>query len=226
MPPVSSKNIVTYGPKGNSVRPITAHQEKMISAIKTQDLVFAVGPAGTGKTYTAVALAVKALKNKQVKKIILTRPVVEAGEHLGYLPGDLEEKVAPYLRPIYDVLNDLLSMEKRRYYQENDIIELAPLAYMRGRTLHHAFVILDEAQNTTSAQMKMFLTRMGLNSKIVITGDITQIDLPNPNRSGLIEAMKILKDTQGISFIHFDEHDVVRNSLVKSIIKAYAQLNV
>lgn len=221
--PLSSQDIVIHGPRGVLVRSITASQERMIEAVKAQDLVFAIGPAGTGKTYAAVALAVKALKSKQVKKIVLTRPVVEAGERLGYLPGDLEEKVAPYLRPMYDVLNDLVSSEKRRYYQENDIIELAPLAYMRGRTLHNAFVILDEAQNTTATQMKMFLTRMGLGAKFIITGDPTQIDLPHPSRSGLVEAVRILKDTKGISFIHFGEQDVVRNPLVKSIIKAYAQ---
>ena len=219
--PSSKKDILTYGPQGAFVRPITTNQENMIAAVGEQDMVFAVGPAGTGKTYTAIALAVRALKSKQVKKIILTRPVVEAGERLGYLPGDLEEKVAPYLRPMYDVLNELLSHEKRKYYQENDIIELAPLAYMRGRTLHHAFVILDEAQNTTATQMKMFLTRMGLNTKFIITGDATQIDLPHPDRSGLLEAMKVLRDTKGISFIHFDEHDVFRHPLVRSIINAY-----
>ncbi len=217
----NKKAIITHGARGALVRPRTANQEKLIAAVNNKDMVFAVGPADTGKTYTAVALAVRALKNKQVKKIILTRPVIEAGERLGYLPGDLEEKIAPYLRPVYDALDNVLSSEKRRYYQEKDIIELAPLAYMRGRTLHHTFVILDEAQNTTTTQMKMFLTRMGLNTKFIITGDPTQIDLPQQHPSGLLKALEVLKDIQDIAFIHFDNNDVVRHTLVKSIIKAY-----
>ena len=223
LPPTLKKGVITHGPRGTLIRARTANQEKLVASVDAQDMVFATGPAGTGKTYTAVALAVRALKRKQVKKIILTRPVVEAGERLGYLPGDLEEKISPYLRPVYDALDDLLSPEKRKYYQENDIIELAPLAYMRGRTLQHAFVILDEAQNTTPTQMKLFLTRMGLHTKFVITGDATQTDLPSQQRSGLVEALETLKDIPGIGFVHFDEQDVVRHPLVKQIIKAYDQ---
>jgi len=221
--PAHNKAVILHGTQGTLIRPKTAHQEKLVAAVETHDMVFAIGPAGTGKTYTAVALAVKALKLKQVKKIILTRPVVEAGERLGYLPGDLEEKIAPYLYPVYDVLDDLLSPAKRKEYQENGMIEMAPLAYMRGRTLQQAFVLLDEAQNTTSAQMRMFLTRMGLNAKILITGDVTQTDLPVQQRSGLVEAMDLLRTTPGIAFVHFDDRDVVRHPLVKSVIQAYAQ---
>ncbi|MEL6607068.1 MAG: PhoH family protein [Bacteroidota bacterium] len=223
MPPSLKKGVITHGAGGTLVRARTANQEKLVTAVDTQDMVFATGPAGTGKTYIAVALAVRALKRKQVKKIILTRPVVEAGERLGYLPGDLEEKISPYLRPVYDALDDLLSPEKRKYYQENDIIELAPLAYMRGRTLRQAFVILDEAQNTTPTQMKLFLTRMGLHTKFVITGDTTQTDLPSAQRSGLAAAMDTLRSVSGIGFVHFDEQDVVRHPLVKRIIQAYQQ---
>lgn len=223
MPPTLKKGVITHGARGTLVRARTANQEKLVAAVDAQDMVFATGPAGTGKTYVAVALAVRALKRKQVKKIILTRPVVEAGERLGYLPGDLEEKISPYLRPVYDALDDLLSPEKRKYYQENDIIELAPLAYMRGRTLQQAFVILDEAQNTTPTQMKLFLTRMGLHTKFVITGDTTQTDLPSAQRSGLAVAMETLKDISEIGFVHFDEQDVVRHPLVKRIIRAYQQ---
>ncbi len=222
-PPALKKGIIVHGTSGTLIRPRNANQEKLVAALETQDMVFAVGPAGAGKTYMAVALAVRALKRKQVKKIILTRPVVEAGERLGYLPGDLEEKIAPYLRPVYDALDGLLSPDKRKYYQENDIIELAPLAYMRGRTLHHAFVILDEAQHTTPTQMKMFLTRMGVYTKFVITGDATQTDLPQQQRSGLLEAMEVLQGTSGIGFVHFDAQDVVRHPLVKRIIQAYEQ---
>lgn len=221
--PALKKGIIVHGTGGTLVRPRNAKQEKLVAALEAQDMVFAVGPAGAGKTYMAVALAVRALKRKQVKKIILTRPVVEAGERLGYLPGDLEEKIAPYLRPVYDALDSLLSAEKRKYYQENDVIELAPLAYMRGRTLDHAFVILDEAQNTTPTQMKMFLTRMGVYTKFVITGDATQTDLPHQQRSGLLEAMEVLQDTAGIGFVHFKAQDVVRHPLVKRIIQAYEQ---
>ena len=220
-PPILKKGIIVHGTGGTLIRPRNANQEKLVAAVEAQDMVFAVGPAGTGKTYMAVALAVRALKRKQVKKIILTRPVLEAGERLGYLPGDLEEKIAPYLRPVYDALDALLSPEKRKYYQENDIIELAPLAYMRGRTLQRAFVILDEAQNTTPTQMRLFLTRMGLHTKFIITGDPTQTDLPHQQRSGLLEAMEVLQGIPGIGFVHFDAHDVVRHALVKRIIKAY-----
>ena len=219
--PNFTKNIIVHGPRGAVIKPRTIHQAELVAAIKAQDMAFAVGPAGTGKTYTAVALAASALKKKQVKKIILTRPVVEAGERLGYLPGDFEEKIAPYLRPMYDALDDFFSPEKRRYYQENNLIELAPLAYMRGRTLHNAFVILDEAQNTTVTQMKMFLTRMGIHTKYIITGDVTQTDLPPQQRSGLLDALEVLQGTPDIAVVRFDEQDVVRHPLVKRIIQAY-----
>ena len=223
--PTLKKSVVVHGKNGTLIRPRNTNQEKLVTAVADHDLVFAVGPAGTGKTYMAVALAVSALKKRQVKKIILTRPVVEAGERLGYLPGDFEEKIAPYLRPVYDALDSLLSPERRKYYQEHDIIELAPLAYMRGRTLEHAFVLLDEAQNTTSTQMKMFLTRMGSHAKFVITGDATQTDLPLQQRSGLLEAMDVLQTTRGIGFVHFDARDVVRHPLVQRIVNAYTPPN-
>lgn len=223
--PLQPNDAIVHGLGGVVVKPRTATQAQLAAAALTKDLVFALGPAGTGKTYISVALAVRALKKKQVKKIILTRPVVEAGERLGYLPGDLAEKVAPYLYPVYDALDDLLSPEKRKYYQENNLIELAPLAYMRGRTLENAFVILDEAQNTTPAQMKMFLTRMGRHTKFIVTGDVTQTDLPFKQRSGLVEAVEILQDTSGVAFIHFNHRDVVRHPLVGSIIKAYDKHN-
>jgi phosphate starvation-inducible PhoH-like protein len=196
-----------------------------VQQVRDNDLVFAVGPAGTGKTYISVALAVKALKNKQVRKIIITRPAVEAGENLGFLPGDLKEKIDPYLRPIYDALNDMIPYEKLGYYMEREIIEIAPLAYMRGRTLNNAFILLDEAQNTTPMQMKMFLTRMGPDSKMIVTGDISQIDLPSKQNSGLKEAVRILKDVKGIGFIELNEKDVVRHRLVRDIIDAYGKEN-
>ncbi len=205
-------------------RPKTAGQRRYVEAIKVSPLTFGVGPAGTGKTYLAVAMAVMALKAKQVKRIILTRPAVEAGERLGFLPGDLQAKIDPYLRPLYDALYDMFESEKVEQYLENGVIEVAPLAFMRGRTLNDAFIILDEAQNTTSEQMKMFLTRMGFNSKVVVTGDITQIDLPGNVQSGLGVADKILKNIDGIAFIRFNEGDVVRHPLVASIIKAYETL--
>ena len=192
-----------------------------MEALENYDMVFAIGPAGTGKTYLAVAMAVTALLSKQVSRIILARPAVEAGERLGFLPGTLQEKVDPYMRPLYDALHDLLEADKLENFLEKGIIEVAPLAFMRGRTLNDAFVILDEAQNTTSEQMKMFLTRLGFDSKAVITGDVTQIDLPDSRRSGLLEAIEILGKVQDISFTYFDEHDVVRHSLVQRIIKAY-----
>ena len=217
------RHIILHGARGRLIRPRTANQEKLVAAMAKHAMAFVVGPAGTGKTYISVALALQTLKNKEVKRIVVTRPIVEAGESLGFLPGYLEEKTAPYLRPIYDALDDMLSLEKRKYYQEHNIIEVAPLAYMRGRTLHDAFVILDEAQNTTATQMKMFLTRMGTHAKFIITGDISQIDLPHPNQSGLLEALDILQGVTGIAFIYLDEHDVVRHKLVKSIIKAYEQ---
>ena len=204
-----------------AVTPKSANQRKYLEALETYDMVFAIGPGGTGKTYLAVAMAVSALLAKQVNRIILARPAVEAGERLGFLPGTLQEKVDPYMRPLYDALHDLLEADKLESYLEKDIIEVAPLAFMRGRTLNDSFVILDEAQNTTSEQMKMFLTRLGFNSKAVITGDITQIDLPNDRRSGLVEAIDVVGKIEGIAFIYFDERDVVRHSLVQQIIKAY-----
>ena len=201
----------------------TKGQKKYHDAVLKNDIVFAIGPAGTGKTYQAVALAVSALKNKQVQRIVITRPVVEAGEHLGFLPGDLKDKVDPYLTPLYDALNDMLPKDKLKKYMENGEIEIAPLAYMRGRTLHNSFIILDEAQNSTQMQMKMFLTRIGVTSKAIITGDITQIDLVGQDISGLIHAKNILKKIKGITFIHFNENDVIRHQLVKNIIKAYSK---
>lgn len=216
-------DIIIYGTKGAVVKAKTANQQAMVDAVKFNDIVFALGPAGTGKTYMAVALAVRALKNKEVKKIIITRPAVEAGENLGFLPGDLKEKIDPYLRPIYDALDDMVPSEKLKFYQENRIIEIAPLAYMRGRTLQNAFILLDEAQNTTPSQIKMFLTRMGPDSKVIVTGDSTQIDLARNQRSGLLDAVDILKDINGISFVKLDASDVVRHRLVRHIIKAYEQ---
>lgn len=215
------EDVIIYSARGFPVKARTQNQKRMVEASRKHDLVFATGPAGTGKTYTAVALAVRALKNKEVKKIIITRPAVEAGENLGFLPGDLKEKIDPYLRPIYDALDDMLPPEKIKFYQENRIIEIAPLAYMRGRTLNHAFILLDEAQNTTPSQIKMFLTRMGPNSKVIVTGDMTQVDLPRNQQSGLTDAYHILKHIPGIAFIHLDSTDVVRHKLVREIVKAY-----
>lgn len=203
------------------ITPRSKNQKRYIESIRNYDIVFGIGPAGTGKTYLAMAMAIEALLSKRVDRIILTRPAVEAGEKLGFLPGDIIEKVNPYLRPLYDALYDMIDFDKAQRLIERGDIEVAPLAFMRGRTLHSSFIILDEAQNTTSEQMKMFITRMGLNSKIVITGDITQIDLPNGKKSGLVEAHNILRDIEGIAFIYFDEHDVVRHHLVQKIIKAY-----
>ena len=216
-------DILVFGPNGKTVRARTANQKKMVQACDTNDIVFAIGPAGTGKTYTAVALAVRALKNKVVKKIILTRPAVEAGESLGFLPGDLKEKIDPYLRPLYDALDDMIPADKLGYYMTTRTIEIAPLAYMRGRTLDNAFIILDESQNTNDLQIKMFLTRIGPNAKAIITGDPTQIDLPRNQRSGLEKASRILKNIDGIAHIELDGEDVVRHRLVKAIIKAYDQ---
>jgi len=203
------------------ITPRSKNQKRYIESIRTYDIVFGIGPAGTGKTYLAMAMAIQYLLARKVDRIILTRPAVEAGEKLGFLPGDINEKVNPYLRPLYDALYDMIDFDKAQRLIERGDIEVAPLAFMRGRTLHSSFIILDEAQNTTSEQMKMFITRMGLNSKIVITGDITQIDLPNGKKSGLVEAHNILRDIEGIAFIYFDEHDVVRHHLVQKIIKAY-----
>lgn len=214
-------DILVFGPNGKTVRARTVNQKRLVAATDKNDIVFAIGPAGTGKTYTAVALAVRALKNKLVKKIILTRPAVEAGESLGFLPGDLKEKIDPYLRPLYDALDDMIPADKLGYYMSTRTIEIAPLAYMRGRTLDNAFIILDEAQNATDLQIKMFLTRIGGNAKAIITGDLTQIDLPKNQKSGLAKALYILKHIEGISHIELDEEDVVRHRLVKAIIKAY-----
>lgn len=214
-------DVIIYGTKGLAIKPRTANQEALVKAIYNNDLVFSIGPAGTGKTFLAVAMAVRALKNKQVKKIIITRPAVEAGENLGFLPGDMKEKIDPYLRPIYDALNELIPSEKLKYYIENSTIEIAPLAYMRGRTLNNAFVLLDEAQNTTHIQMKMFLTRMGPNSQMVVNGDMSQIDLPKKVKSGLVEAVQVLKKVDGIGLVRLDAQDVVRHRLVKKIIDSY-----
>ncbi|MFN3782670.1 MAG: PhoH family protein [Spirosomataceae bacterium] len=220
---VNDADIILHGNKGQVIKAKTANQRKMLEAAQTHDIVFAIGPAGTGKTYTAVALAVQALKNRQVKKIIITRPAVEAGENLGFLPGDLKEKIDPYLRPIYDALEDMIHSEKLKGYIEKNTIEIAPLAYMRGRTLNNAFILLDEAQNTTPMQLKMFLTRMGPTSKIIITGDKTQIDLPKKQKSGLVDAEEKLYKVAGIKFIELDGRDVVRHPLVREILKAYEQ---
>jgi len=211
----------TFGKK--SITPKSLNQRSYVDAIERHDMVFGIGPSGTGKTYLAVAMAVDALLTKEVSRIILARPAVEAGERLGFLPGTLQEKVNPYLRPLYDALYDVLDPDRVERYLEKSIIEIAPIAFMRGRTLNDAFVILDEAQNTTSEQMKMFLTRLGFNSKAVVTGDITQIDLPNGRRSGLVEAIDVVNKVTGISFIYFNEHDVVRHNLVQRIIRAYEE---
>lgn len=218
---MSSNDVLVFGPNGKVIRAKTPNQKLMTTTSDKNDITFAIGPAGTGKTYTAVALAVRALKNKAVRKIILTRPAVEAGENLGFLPGDLKEKIDPYLRPLYDALEDMIPADKLNYYMTNRVIEVAPLAYMRGRTLDNAFIILDEAQNTTDLQLKMFLTRIGSNAKAIITGDITQIDLPKNMKSGLAKAERILNKIDGIGFIKLDESDVVRHRLVKLIIRAY-----
>lgn len=213
--------VLVFGPNGRTVRARTSNQKKMVALAEKNDIIFAIGPAGTGKTYTAVALAVRALKNKAVKKIILTRPAVEAGESLGFLPGDLKEKIDPYLRPLYDALDDMIPAEKLSYYMTNRVIEIAPLAYMRGRTLDNSFIILDEAQNATDLQIKMFLTRIGASAQAIITGDLTQIDLPKNQQSGLERATRILRNIEGIGHVELDEEDVVRHRLVKAIIRAY-----
>lgn len=218
---MANNDILVFGPNGKVIRAKTQNQKLMATASEKNDIIFAVGPAGTGKTYTAVALAVRALKNKAVRKIILTRPAVEAGESLGFLPGDLKEKIDPYLRPLYDALDDMIPSDKLNYYMANRIIEIAPLAYMRGRTLDNSFIILDEAQNATDLQLKMFLTRIGASAKAIITGDMTQIDLPKNQKSGLLKATKILQNIEGIAHIQLDEADVVRHRLVKHIIRAY-----
>ncbi|TAF94011.1 MAG: PhoH family protein [Runella slithyformis] len=221
LPMEGEDGVILYGTKGIIVKAKTPNQQLMVERSSQFDLMFAVGPAGTGKTYTAVAIAVRALKNKEVKKLIITRPAVEAGENLGFLPGDLKEKIDPYLRPIYDALDDMIPAEKLKFYLENRVIEIAPLAYMRGRTLNNAFILLDEAQNTTPMQMKMFLTRMGPSSRVIITGDKTQVDLPTKQRSGLIDALETLKGIGGIGYTELDGSDVVRHRLVKDILNAY-----
>jgi phosphate starvation-inducible PhoH-like protein len=228
-PAVSLRSLVSSGRQRNfgkkALAPKTVNQRRYLEAIERNDLVFGVGPAGTGKTYLAVAMAISALIGKKVSRIILTRPAVEAGERLGFLPGTLQEKVDPYLRPLYDALYDMLETEKVERYLERNTIEIAPIAFMRGRTLNDSFIILDEAQNSTPEQMKMVLTRQGFNSKMVVNGDITQIDLPGGKRSGLLDAIEVLRGVEGISFIHFDERDVVRHCLVQRIVKAYERYN-
>ncbi len=220
----TSDGVIVHGPNGIMVRARSKNQQRMVDSVLENDIVFAIGPAGTGKTYTAVALAVKALKNKEVKRIILTRPAVEAGENLGFLPGDLKEKIDPYLRPLYDALDDMIPAERLKAFIENRTIEIAPLAFMRGRTLDNAFVILDEAQNATELQLKMFLTRMGPTAKFFVTGDVTQIDLPKKQQSGLFSALKILGNIKGIDIIYLSGEDVVRHSLVRRILEAYGDL--
>ncbi len=214
-------DVLVYGRHGRIIKALTPNQKAMVEKSEKNDLIFAIGPAGTGKTYTAVALAVRALKNKEIRKIILTRPAIEAGESLGFLPGDMKEKLDPYMQPLYDALRDMLPTQKFLSYLEDETIEIAPLAFMRGRTLSNAYAILDEAQNASESQLKMFLTRMGKNSKFFVTGDITQIDLPKHKKSGVVQAERILKKIKGIEFIHLDGRDVVRHKLVTNIINAY-----
>ncbi|MES2265985.1 MAG: PhoH family protein [Bacteroidota bacterium] len=220
----ASGEVLVFGPNGIMVRARTPNQHRMVDSLAKNDILFAIGPAGTGKTYTAVALAVRALKNKEIKRIILTRPAVEAGENLGFLPGDLKEKIDPYLRPLYDALDDMIPAEKLKLYLENRTIEIAPLAFMRGRTLDNCFVILDEAQNATDMQLKMFLTRMGPSAKFIVTGDVTQIDLPKKQQSGLYTALRILTDIKGIDIVYLSGEDVVRHKLVKRILEAYGDI--
>ena len=221
IPEVKVDNLILHGVGGKEVRARTANQRLLVEEYKKNDLLFAIGPAGSGKTYTAIALAVRALKNKEVKKIILSRPAVEAGEKLGFLPGDMKDKIDPYLQPLYDALEDMIPPAKLAEYMTNKTIQIAPLAFMRGRTLSDAIIILDEAQNTSVQQIKMFLTRMGLGSKMIITGDMTQIDLPPQQKSGLKDAMEVLKDIKGIGFVHFNQKDIVRHKLVQRIVDAY-----
>jgi phosphate starvation-inducible protein PhoH and related proteins len=221
---LAQSEVIVFGPNGVMVRARTVNQRRMVTSMAKNDVLFAIGPAGTGKTYTAVALAVRALKNKEIKRIILTRPAVEAGENLGFLPGDLKEKIDPYLRPLYDALDDMIPADKLKTYLENRTIEIAPLAFMRGRTLDNCFVILDEAQNSTDLQLKMFLTRMGPTAKFIVTGDVTQIDLPRKQQSGLHNALRILADIKGIEIIYLNGDDVVRHKLVKRILEAYGDI--
>lgn len=219
--PVADKDTIVYGNSGNVIRARTVNQRLLVEKYEKNDLLFAVGPAGSGKTYTAIALAVRALKERQVRRVILTRPAVEAGEKLGFLPGDMKDKLDPYLQPLYDALNDMIPAAKLQKYIEEGTIQIAPLAYMRGRTLDNAFVILDEAQNTTNSQIKMFLTRMGRNAKFIVTGDVTQIDLPRKSDSGLTRAMNTLRGIEGIGMVEFDKRDIVRHQLVKYIVEAF-----
>ncbi len=219
--PEDADSVILYGNAGKAIRARTVNQRKLVELARTNDLLFATGPAGSGKTYTAIALAVRALRNREIKRIVLSRPAVEAGESLGFLPGDMKEKVDPYLQPLYDALSDMIPPKKLEEYLESEVIQIAPLAYMRGRTLNDSFVILDEAQNTTRNQLKMFLTRMGVSAKFVITGDMSQIDLPRRSDSGLAHAFNILKDIKGIAFVEFSSEDIVRHRLVKEIVKAY-----
>lgn len=221
---VKPNNLILHGLNGKPITARTANQEQLLADFDKNDLMFATGPAGSGKTYTAIALAVRALKNKQVRKIILSRPAVEAGEKLGFLPGDMKDKIDPYLQPLYDALEDMIPPFKLREYLETHVIQIAPLAFMRGRTLSDAVIILDEAQNTTPQQIKMFLTRLGFNSKMIVTGDMTQIDLPASQQSGLIHAMRVLKNVKGISFIEFNKKDIIRHKLVSRIVEAYDNL--
>lgn len=214
-------DVIVYNVTGKPITPRSANQLKLVQEYEKNDMLFATGPAGSGKTYTAIALAVRSLKNKEIKKIILSRPAVEAGEKLGFLPGDMKDKIDPYLQPLYDALQDMVPVAKLKEYMELNVIQIAPLAFMRGRTLNDAVVILDEAQNTTTQQIKMFLTRMGMNTKMIVTGDMTQIDLPTSQTSGLIQAMRILKDVKGISFIEMNKKDIVRHKLVTRIVEAY-----
>ena len=214
-------HLILHGVNGKTITARTKNQQKLLKDFETNDLLFAIGPAGSGKTYTAIALAVRSLKNKEIKKIILSRPAVEAGEKLGFLPGDMKEKIDPYLQPLYDALQDMITPLKLKEYLENGTIQIAPLAFMRGRTLSDAVVILDEAQNTTTMQIKMFLTRMGLNAKMIVTGDMTQIDLPYSQKSGLKDALEVLKDVKGIAKVEFDVKDIVRHKLVQRIVEAY-----
>jgi phosphate starvation-inducible PhoH-like protein len=222
---LADTDIIVFGNNGKPVRARTPNQRILLDESTKNDLLFAIGPAGTGKTYTAIALAVKALKNKEIRKIILSRPAVEAGENLGFLPGDLKDKIDPYLQPLYDALQDMIPAKKLEEFMKDGTIQIAPLAFMRGRTLSNAFVILDEAQNTTVNQLKMFLTRMGMNAKFIITGDVTQIDLPPKTQSGLVHALKILHKIQSISVIEFDKRDIVRHRLVREIVEAYEKEN-
>ena len=216
-----SGNVIVFSVTGKPITPRSGNQQRLVDAFREHDMVFAIGPAGSGKTYTAIALAVRALKNKEIKKIILSRPAVEAGEKLGFLPGDMKEKIDPYLQPLYDALQDMIPAAKLQEYMDQNVIQIAPLAFMRGRTLNDAVVILDEAQNTTSAQIKMFLTRMGMNTKMIVTGDMTQIDLPSSQVSGLVQALRILKGVKGIAFIELNQKDIVRHKLVTRIVEAY-----